>query len=324
MLFKAALSISLVSWIASRADLSQLRVIIANADARFLAAAFSLYFVGYVIVSLRWRILLHAQGVNPPLGRLIESFAVSVFFNNILPSTVGGDLSRAFDSWRFGSSKSAALIVVVVDRFIGMSAMFLLAGTAFLAAPGAIAGIPALQTMMAVFFAVIVASGLFLFGAPRAPVSRIAGTLSNLPGFPGRLSKKLVHGVSAYWGRNRELTRALLLSLLLQLVVIVHFMLIAEGLDATIAPAAMFIVIPAILVVMMIPITINGIGVREAAFVYFFSFYGVGDEKALAMAWVQFGFVLLQGLLGGLVFLLRRGSGRSPAPNAGRDDAGGY
>jgi uncharacterized protein (TIRG00374 family) len=314
-LFKAVFSVSLISWIVSRVNTDEIWPDLFWRGFG-CSVAFTLYFVGYVIVALRWRTLLRVHGVNPPMRILVQSFSISVFFNNLLPSTIGGDLSRVFDSWRFGSSKTVALIVVVVDRFVGMCAMLLLAGVAFLVAPQVITRIPALQTTMILMFVLAIASNLFLFGVPRQLVSQITANLCRLPGRVGRVSKKLVHGVSAYWGRNNELARALLLSLLLQIVVIVHFIFIAQALQIRVPYAAMFIVIPAVLMVMMAPVTINAIGIREAAFVYFLSFYGVSKAQSLALAWVQFGFVILQGIVGGVIFLFRRESSHSRADSS--------
>src|SRR5690606_28322746 len=67
-----------------------------------------------------------------------------------------------------------------------------------------------------------------------------------------------------------------------------------------------FLIIPAALLVMMAPVSINGIGLREGAFAFFFGLFGVGRAEAVAFAWIAYGLLLIQGLLGGLVYAFRR------------------
>jgi uncharacterized membrane protein YbhN (UPF0104 family) len=92
------------------------------------------------------------------------------------------------------------------------------------------------------------------------------------------------------------------LSLLLQMNVIVHFIIIALAMGLDIPIIAMFVIIPVATVVMMLPVSINGIGLREAVFVLFFGMFGLAGDQSIAFAWIAYGFVLAQGLLGGLVF----------------------
>ena len=97
-----------------------------------------------------------------------------------------------------------------------------------------------------------------------------------------------------------------MVSLLLQLNVIFHFWLIGQAMHLDVSFFAMCVIIPCALMIMMLPISVNAIGVREVTFIYFLSFFGVSAENALVFAWIAFTFVLFQGLLGGIVFAFRR------------------
>jgi uncharacterized membrane protein YbhN (UPF0104 family) len=68
----------------------------------------------------------------------------------------------------------------------------------------------------------------------------------------------------------------------------------------------MFIIIPLATLIMLAPVSINGVGVREAVLVFFFSLYGVNEEAAIAFAWVWLAMLLAQGVVGGVVLMLRR------------------
>ena len=109
-----------------------------------------------------------------------------------------------------------------------------------------------------------------------------------------------------YNGKPGILFAALLLSVLLQLNVIFHYYLLALALGIEVPVLDMFIIIPVAIVVMMIPVSINAIGIRELIFVTMFGFYGVNNADALAFAWMSFVLITILGVLGGIVFMLRK------------------
>lgn len=306
---KAVVSAGLFAWIVKDVDLGKVVSVIRNADPVLLASAFGLFFLGYLLTALRWRSLMSIHGVNPPLHVLVQSFMVGIFFNNLLPSTIGGDVSRMYDVWRIAKDKVSAVSVVLVDRFMGVLALILWASAA-VAVSTEIRAIPAVTVpVLMVLIAALVVAAL-IFGRPRAILSRLGGVSDQLiramPSFLAAPARKVAAAFGPYYDRSPVLLRALAISLVLQLNVIIHFWLIARALDIQIPLLALCVVIPCALMIMMLPISINAIGVREATFVYFMSLFGVGGEKAVVFAWVAFFFVLFQGLLGGLVFALRR------------------
>ena len=86
----------------------------------------------------------------------------------------------------------------------------------------------------------------------------------------------------------------------------VHYYIIANVLDFPIPLSAFFWIVPLALFIMMVPVSINAIGLRESAFVFFFATFGVAKPEAVAFAWLAYGMVVLQGLLGGIVYVLRK------------------
>ena len=100
--------------------------------------------------------------------------------------------------------------------------------------------------------------------------------------------------------------RALALSVLLQVNVVVCFTVLARAIGIEVPIESMFLIIPVAIFIMMIPISINAIGVRETVFVFLFSLYGIENIQALAFAWLAYGLTLSQGILGGIVFALRK------------------
>ena len=320
-LLKLTISIGLVGWIIQDVDFGDIGEIFAQADVDLLVLAFSLFFIGYFLTAVRWRLLMSTHGLKPPLLVLVQSFMVGIFFNNILPSTIGGDLSRMYDAWRIARDKTMAVSVVLVDRFLGVLALILWAVLAVLISQE-IRALPAVYVPVIIVFVLATVLVAILFGRPRDSVDKANAWLRRVlergPAYIARSVIKVLDAVDPYYQHNKVLLRALSVSLVLQFNVIIHFWLIARALDMEISILAMCVVIPCSLMIMMLPISVNAIGVREVTFVYFLSLFGISGEKALVFAWIAFVFVLLQGLLGGVVFALRRKppdlSGRAQQP----------
>src|SRR5690606_21312134 len=109
----------------SRVDLGRLWQTARTASPAWMAGALGLYLLMCVMSAWRWRILLRAQHVLVPIGMLTTSFLVATFFNNFLPSNIGGDVVRLGDTARAAGSKTLATTVVLLDRGIGLLGLIL-------------------------------------------------------------------------------------------------------------------------------------------------------------------------------------------------------
>src|SRR5262245_63230998 len=120
-------SVGLLTFLFSRVDVAALWAGARQASAAWLAIALGLYFVNVVTSSWRWQLLLRAQGVQVPARTLLSSYLVAGFFNNFLPSTIGGDVVRIRDTARPAQSKTLATTIVFVDRALGLMGLVLVA-----------------------------------------------------------------------------------------------------------------------------------------------------------------------------------------------------
>ncbi len=315
VLLKVLISTGLIVWLVSRADVSQIWQTIKTANWGILLLAFSVFFIGYVITATRWKTLLGALGIPAKLRFLIASFSVSIFFNNFLPSTIGGDAYRMYDSYRLGAGKSRAIAVIFIDRVIGLSALLLIAFMASLFAPKVAQQIPFLYGFM---FAALAGMGLLawiVFSSGGKVLLKWFDRDNAVFGLLTKILNKIYAGFHLFEGRYDVLSKAMGLSLLLQTNVVIHCILIAKALHIDIPVLAMFIVIPLSFLIMTAPISINGIGLRESVFVFFFALFAVPQEQALAFSFVSFGMILAQGVIGGLVFMFRKSHSDQPSPS---------
>jgi uncharacterized protein (TIRG00374 family) len=303
---KILISVSLIAWLLSRADLSQIWNTIKQAEPELLIFAFIQFYIGYWITAKRWQSLLAALDVPVKTFTLVKSFSIAMFFNNFLPSTIGGDAYRMYDSYRLGAGKSRAIAVIFIDRIIGLSALLLLALLASLLAGEIAAKIPLLRLFLVTAVAGILVLSWIVFGSGGAVLLKLTSGKHAILRIANRIMEKLYSGFHLFQGRSDVMFKAVGLSLILQINVVINAFIITKALHIDVPTSALFIIIPLAYLIMTLPISINGIGLRESVFVFFFGLYGVAQEQALAFAFIAFAMILAQGVVGGIVFMLRQ------------------
>jgi glycosyltransferase 2 family protein len=301
-LLKVLISAGLIYWILLGTELSEILAALREATFGLLIVAFSLHLLGFTISAVRWRLLLHSRGTDASIRFLVESYIVGMFFNNFLPSTIGGDVYRTYDSWRLGQSKSSALAVVFVDRFLGLMALVLFALLALLHANDLTRSIPRLSLWLILGMVGMVGFIWLLF----APPAWLPGLVANLKLPFGDKIRGILEAFLAFRGQRGVLLKALLLSMVLQVNVIVHYYLIVRSLSLPVPFLSFFLIIPLATIITMLPISVNGIGVRENAYIFFFAPFAISAPEAVAFAWIAYGMVALQGLLGGILYAVRK------------------
>jgi glycosyltransferase 2 family protein len=275
---RVAVSAALIVWILRKAPLGEVLDAFRSADFRFVLLALALSPLGYWSSVSRWRLLIRSQGGDAPFGFLVRSFLVGVFFNNLLPSTIGGDAIRAYDTARSGVGRAAAVAIVVVDRFIGLLALMLFAGMGLFLSGHLTDEVPDLYGWVAGGAAVMGLAAALLFLPSRVP----------------------------FQVKGKVLAKAFGYSLVLQTLVVLNGWLLSKALHVPIPLPTFFLIVPLAVFVMMIPVSINAIGVRESVWAFFFAAFGVASAKGVAVAWLDYGLVLLQALIGGAIYASSR------------------
>ncbi len=302
---KAGASLAILGVVLHQADLGSVSARMLQADPVFLGLALLTPFAGYAITSIRWQGLLHAAGAVVPFGRLYRACLTAVFFNQLLPSTIGGDVARVYAAWRSGAPRSVALSSLLVDRVVGVLAQVLIAA----------AMIPFLSSSTlpdAVYFIVgglALAVGtlvLAVFVPSSRPASVVLGVIDRVPGPFSKIARKLEAGFAPYRGRWGVLARALLISFGMMANVVLMHWLIGRALSLDLSLLVYLFVVPVATIVMLVPISINGIGLREAIFALLLGAYGIEKADAVALSLLAFGTFLAHGILGGLLFALTR------------------
>ena len=246
------------------------------------------------------------HGAEPSVFYLFKSFMVANFFNNILPSTIGGDVIRVYDTWRAGTTKEGAAATILVDRVIGVLVLAVIVAAGTLV----INQFTHFSAVLPILNVCLIAGLLILIVSIFHPPVWLTRVLERLSGHPSRLVARLASVFERVSGEFRgakgTLFSCILLSFLLHGNIIFAYYLtgLAVGIDLS---AAIFVsIIPLALLAMMMPISINGIGIREGVFVVLLGGFGVGVDLVLVFTWIFYGLTLIHGVIGGVVYLFRK------------------
>ncbi|WP_095588539.1 lysylphosphatidylglycerol synthase transmembrane domain-containing protein [Actibacterium ureilyticum] len=285
-----------------------------GANPWLLLLAFSLNTIGYLLCSWRWQILLRAQGFIVPLIELIRAYTIGIFFNSFLPGLMSGDFIRAMDISDRVPSYARSFLILFVERLTGMFGLWLLAVLALPMIGWEIVAQTKIGWLLLVVGCILAGIWTLFFHRRLAdwtdPIFRLP-LIGKLRG----IVVKITETAKAFSERKGAVMACMAISVIFQANVVLHYYLIGLALGIDVSPIAYFAIIPVSLFVMMIPASINGIGVREQIFIFLFGTFGVSAAAAISLAWIAFGMVLLQAVVGGILFGLRKK--RAPAPVGG-------
>jgi uncharacterized protein (TIRG00374 family) len=301
---KIAISLALLAYLLSTSNLTALVQRVRTGDPLLMFAAMSLWVVVFLLQTWRWRVLLQAQGWDTSLRELTASYLVATFFNNFLPSNVGGDVIRIRDSSRLTGSKTAAVAVVGIDRILGLGALYVLALGAFLAAGPEVrnlAGAKLVLPLLGVVFVVL----SWIFFRPGIARRVMAATPLHSSAWAKRRFEVVQAAVHVYRERVGAVWVAFAGSVALQALVIVYYFLVARSLRIDLPLSAAFLMVPLCILVQTVPISFNGWGVRESVFILYFGQIGLDRDSALAFSLVGASLVVLLSLSGAVVWTSR-------------------
>ena len=265
-------------------------------DLRWFIIAAAIHALGIVIRTWRWSLLIAALGTPIAFGRLFYLYMAGTFFNTFLPTGIGGDVVKIIElSPERGGAH--AFSTVLADRLTGILGSSLIALTVAVLDP---ADVPpdVRWGVIAVSVAVLLASLLL---TQRRLLDRF---FTRLP-FWSKLPKKLLKVYEALTAYSiGAIARSTLISLPFTLTLIgtQYALALGLGVNAPIRYFALFI--PMVALIQLLPISFNGLGVREGAFQVLFGSVGVGEAQAVAMSLMYYIVRVVIGLLGGLMYLI--------------------
>jgi uncharacterized protein (TIRG00374 family) len=301
---QVALSVGLIAAILWQADLHRIGNALRDTSPGWFGAAIAINVVATAVMAVRWHLLLLARGRRDPgLWWLFETYSIALLLGQILPTAVGGDAVRAIDLARRTGARAEAVSSVLVDRVVGLAAL------GALAAGGALAGGTGIGrgTAIALGLGVVAATALAalaLFSVRLRPFLRRLAPLARRLRAEAPL-RSLYHALHAYRGHPGALCLVFVLGVIAQGMRAISIWFLAQGMDLGLGFASLLVLCPILFLVTVVPVSLNGIGLREATFVVVLRGADVGREDAFALGLAFFAVGVLTGGLGGLALLRR-------------------
>ena len=234
-----------------------------------------------VLVSVvRWQGLLISQGILVALPRLCALYLVGRFFNNFLPSSIGGDLIRGYELSKVTKNGPEAVASIFMDRFTGFVVLVLFAAGAALTHLGVALDTGLMPAIVTAVIALVSVIWLVLDSRPLVWVSR----WTRFPWGQKYVAKlwSFHESVLAYRRRPRAVAIALGWSVVFMLLAIANVYTSGKAFDGSISVWDVTAIVPIVMLVAMLPLTINGLGLQELAYVLLFPAFGVPASVGLA------------------------------------------
>ena len=302
LLLRVGISLGLIWFVFRKIDLADLWSRIAAARPLYLIFAILLMVFVTAISGLRLKIVLKVQNISMTFFRMTALSFIGAFFNNFMPTSIGGDVIKTYFIARESGKNLPAIISVLVDRTMGYMALViylpiaLLLGFDYMTEPK-IRALVAIVTLVSVCILSLLFSRT-LFKPFYHLIKKIK--VMNL----GNMLAEIYEGLQVYKKHPLSFAGVVALAIFMQSLTIVSVYLLGLALNLEVGLIYYFICVPLTFVAIMTP-SINGVGVREATFVYLFcTILKVipRQEDAVALSLMTFALYLINSLFGGLFY----------------------
>jgi glycosyltransferase 2 family protein len=306
---KLAVTAALSAYVVWQAGLADALGTLLGAEWRWVTLAACSAVLAMVLNVKRWQIMLDGQGGAVALASLVRLYLIGMFFNNVLPSRLGGDVVRAYGASLLATTKTRSVAAILMDRLVGAVSVLILGVVAVVLYPSVIPW-QLRDVLFAGLVVAVLALGLLLYrgarlGSVRATILRLA----DVKLFGLRLGPRVeaaIDAVRSYSRAHGLIARALAISTVANGLSIVNLYLYSMAVGAGLSLPEIAVVAPVVLAIGMLPLSINGIGTIELTFVLLFGAMGVDSHVALAVALLRRLVLLLLSLVGGLLYAIRR------------------
>jgi glycosyltransferase 2 family protein len=298
---RVAVALVLLLWLLWISHPARIWHVASSARAVPLLMAVGLTFFDRALMAWRWLALLAPVPAEsrPSLHRVMRIFFVSTFMGTFLPASVGGDLVRAYALSAERVPMPLSIASVAMDRALGVMSILLLGVLSVSMAPDRAP--PGVAFVLWLGSLACGALGIVVFSEWAA--GSLGGLVERLPwAAPRRIAARLLEAVREYRHQHGALAAVLTASVGVQVLRVVQAYFLGVSLGIASPLSAYFVVVPVILLIMLLPITVNGIGTSQAAFIWCFGAMGVGRPEAFALSVLFVALGVVGNLPGGLLY----------------------
>jgi glycosyltransferase 2 family protein len=303
LLVKLLVSAGLLVFFFTRIHVDRFLAALASAQVSYIALALLVYLFCQLLSAARWMVLARPLGFENPFKEFGVYYFIGMFFNLFAPGTVGGDVSRVYYLARDGETQREkgwaaatipAAVSVFMDRAVGMVVLVWLGAIGLALFPQYDVPAPIRSITFAMALGLLMAAGI-------VPLLRRV-----LPegGHPIVVKSRLA--LRAYRTQRSVIPRAVLLSFGLHVIQAWMHLMMARALQIDVPFSFCFILYPLVGTFSALPVSLNGIGLREGGYLFLLGLIGINSEKSIAFGLLLFVIIAADSLIGGLVFLLKK------------------
>jgi uncharacterized protein (TIRG00374 family) len=301
---KVAVSVGLIVYLVQITEKDQLIEKFKTLSFGFVLVAWVYYSLCQLLSAYRWQLFLSVKGIDIPLKKLFSFYMVGMFLNNFIPGAVGGDVVKAYDLYKSTQQAEIAVTSVFLERFTG------LVGLGIIAVVAALVGFQKVQSPLIWFL--VISTALFLVTAilciwHDGLSRRCVGLLGWL--MPSRVSEKFEKfhlALHSYKFHPRTMLLAVLLSVILQLLFAFYYVIAAEALKINLDIFYFILFLPIVTIVTMLPLSIGGLGIREAILVLLFAQVNIASADILSISLTVHVINTVLSCWGGIILLVRK------------------
>ncbi len=310
VLIKIAVSLAIMYFLFRSIRLDVFWKTITSVNPLSVGLAVLIFFSTQSVSTLRWSIILK-KDMKISYSRLFSIYFIGMFFNNFLPTMVGGDIVKGYYLYRSSKRGDISVASIFMDRYSGFAALILITSVALI--PGYVrikgTGLPAAFVFLIGGFvsASLVIWVESLHGWAMSVLTKIH--------FYG-INKKIdtfYNVLMGYKNHHRLLLKVFLCSIYIQAGVIIGYYILGRGLGINIPIGYFFLYIPLTTMISMLPISLSGLGIREGAFIFLFTKVGATLEQAMTLSLMWFAITALVSLIGGIEYIRMGGEKEAAA-----------
>lgn len=302
-LVRLALGVGILIFLIVRSDISQIRDAITQVNVTWLGLAFLVQILAKVVWAGRWSSLLAMFNMEVPLRRLIRGLFVGLFFGNFLPTSFGGDIYRGLYILDNKTLYRKSLFIIFLERFIGLTTI------GYIAVPA----IPLLlynnnqlersHNILLFLLAGLCTSVLLIHPAFFSTADYIIGKIRK--GFFEGSRQKIKNALRIFHEAESGKWRVYVASLLVHSLGVLFYYCLGNSLNLPLEPWHYLIIVPLSVVATLLPITINGLGVREGSLVALVAAIApdIPASQAVSLGLLSSAIILAVSLIGGGIYI---------------------
>lgn len=298
---RIAVSIGLLAFIARSLGIDTIADGLTKMDPRHFLLALFLSIIGILVSAWKWKLILDSKKIHQPFTYLLSYYYIGQFFNAFMPTAVGGDSARMFFLYRDSDVGVDSFSSVFVERIAGLLSIFLIGAVAAIFSIG---HLPRQVTGIVLLAAFTGTAGLLTLFFTDLLTPVLDATVFKIGvGEIGNRAASLYESIHEYRGTGRILFVVLGISVVIRLANVVINYVLALGLGLRIPFVYFLIFIPITELLLFIPVSIQGFGVREASYAYLFGVAGATMTGAVTLGIVMQILRVANNLIGGCVYI---------------------